>query len=96
VDGDLSSLNVIAMALLKLQTIYGVIPNIKSKGLGAKKVLQKLLRMRVEEEDSEQQNAQAQSHYSHMTQNQHHSSSSSSQAATDKYNQRSEIDTLIM
>jgi hypothetical protein len=96
VDGDLSSLNVIAMALLKLQTIYGVIPNIKSKGLGAKKVLQKLLRMRVEEEDSEQQNAQAQSHYSHMTHNQPHSSSSSSQAAADKYSQRSEIDTLIM
>ena len=90
-DGDLSSLNVIAMALLKMQTIYGVIPNIKSKGLGAKKILQRLMRMRVEEEDSEQQQLAMSSGF-----NQSGSSSSSSQRDADKYNQRSEIDTLIM
>lgn len=49
-DGDLSSLNQIAMALLKLQAVFGVIPNIRSKGLGAKKVLQKLFKLRIEED----------------------------------------------
>ena len=38
VDGDLSSLNVIAQALLKVQMLYGVIPNIRSKGHCSKKV----------------------------------------------------------
>ena len=58
VDGDLSSLNVIALALLKLQFIFGIIPNVRSKGLGARKVLQKMMRLRVEEEDTERQQAQ--------------------------------------
>jgi hypothetical protein len=38
------------MALQKMQGMYGIIPNIKSKGLGAKKVLQKLFHLRVEED----------------------------------------------
>lgn len=88
-DGDLSSLNSIALSLHKLQTIFGLIPNVRSKGLGAKKVLQKLLRMRVEEEDSDQQQAQ-QSAYAGS------SSSSGGGASNEKYNQRSEIDTLLM
>lgn len=89
-DGDLSSLNIIALALLKMQTIYGVIPNVKSKGLGAKKVLQKLLRMRVQEEDSEHQQQQLSAFNSAS------SGGSSSSQQQDKYSQRSEIDTLIM
>ena len=91
VDGDLSSLNVIALALLKMQTIYGVIPNIKSKGVTAKKVLQKLLRMRVQEEDATSQLGGAYGGHPNST-----SSGSSSLQNADKFGQRSEIDTLIM
>lgn len=45
VDNDLSSLDTIARSLYKLQSIYGLIPNIKSKGSSSKKVLQRLLRI---------------------------------------------------
>ncbi len=50
VDGDLSCLNVIAQAIARLQNVYGVIPNVKSKGVGARKVLQRLMHRRVDEE----------------------------------------------
>jgi hypothetical protein len=50
IDGDTSSLNAVARALLKLQGIYGIIPNIKGKGVATKKILQKLMKLRVEEE----------------------------------------------
>lgn len=51
VDGDLSSLDIVARSLHKLQSIYGVIPNIKSKGAASKKVLQKLLHLCCESSD---------------------------------------------
>lgn len=46
----MSCLNIIATSLGKLQSIYGLIPHIKSKGVGAKKVMQRLLHKRVEDE----------------------------------------------
>ena len=49
-DGDTSPLNVVARALARLQHVYGVIPNVKSKGAASRKVLQKLLHLRREEE----------------------------------------------
>ena len=49
VDGDTSSLNIVARALNKLQSTFGVIPNVKSKGAASRKVLQKLLHLRREE-----------------------------------------------
>eukprot|EP01041_Mallomonas_annulata_P001442 gene1442-2776_t len=49
VDGDPSSLNYIAAALHRLQTVTGTIPSVKTKGVAARKVLQKLLRLRKEE-----------------------------------------------
>lgn len=60
VDGDLSSLTVVAQALLKIQMLFGVIPNIRSKGHCAKKVLQKLMSLRVEEVEQEQKLLQEQ------------------------------------
>jgi hypothetical protein len=41
---------VIAQAIARLQNIYGVIPNVKSKGVGARKVLQRMMHRRVDEE----------------------------------------------
>ena len=49
VDGDTSSLNVVARALNRLQHTFGVIPHVKSKGAASRKVLQKLLHLRREE-----------------------------------------------
>lgn len=54
VDGDYSSLNIIAEALLKIQMQFGIIPNIRSKGHASRKVLQKMLSMRVEEAEHAQ------------------------------------------
>lgn len=48
VDADHSSLGVVARALLHLQSIYGVIPNIKAVGNGARNVVQRMMHMRVE------------------------------------------------
>jgi len=48
VDGDTSSLSVIASALHGLQDVYGVIPNVKGKGAASKKVLQTLCHLRCE------------------------------------------------
>jgi len=52
VDGDTSSLNLIAQSLHKVQSLYGVIPNVKSKGSASKKILQKLLQLRKQQHDS--------------------------------------------
>jgi len=60
VDGDLSSLTVVAQALLKVQMLFGVIPNVRSKGHCAKKVLQKMMSLRVEEVEQEQKLLQEQ------------------------------------
>lgn len=49
VDGDTSSLNIVARSLHRLQSTFGIIPNIKSKGAASRKVLQKLLHIRREE-----------------------------------------------
>ena len=105
VDGDLSSLNTIASSLLQLQSVYGIIPNIKSKGVGAKKVLQKLFRMRLKQAEEEPDQT---------TKNPLLSSSSNVQASSFLYecdasglrqsqrlgqcggHQRPEIDTLIV
>lgn len=59
-DGDLSSLTVVAQALLKVQVLFGVIPNVRSKGHCAKKVLQKMMSLRVEEVELEQKLLQEQ------------------------------------
>jgi len=53
VDGDTSSLNVVARALHRLQSSFGTIPNVKSKGAASRKVLQKLLHLRREEDGSQ-------------------------------------------
>jgi hypothetical protein len=50
VDGDLSCLNIIAQGIGRLQSIYGIIPHVKSKGVGARKVLQRLMHKRVDDE----------------------------------------------
>jgi hypothetical protein len=49
VDGDLSCLNTISAALNRLQQQFGLIHNVKTKGVGAKKVLQRMLHARVED-----------------------------------------------
>ncbi len=49
VDGDASSLNVVASALHKLQLQFGTIPQVKSKGAASRKVLQKMLHLRRKE-----------------------------------------------
>ena len=53
VDGDTSSLNMIAHSIHKLQNLFGIITNIKSKGAGSKKVLQKLLQLRKSQHTSQ-------------------------------------------
>lgn len=49
IDGDTSSLHVVAASLHRLQKVLGLIPNLKSKGAAARKVLQKLLHLRRED-----------------------------------------------
>lgn len=61
VDGDTSSLNASAKALLKIQDIFGTIPFVKSKGAASRKVLQKLMHLRREEE-SNNSNSHSHSH----------------------------------
>ncbi len=80
VDGDLSCLDTIAHGLLKLQASYGIIPNIKSKGVGAKKVLQKMLHKRVEESLTSEKD----------------SNNSVAMQMKEDASMRSEIDTLVM
>lgn len=112
VDGDLSSLNIIAQSLLKLQMLFGIIPNIRSKGHSSKRVLQKLLSLRVEELEHEQQMLQQQQ--SALSTNNKAGAGGpaeetkgdvvggaagkgrGSKLVADKYNQRSEIDLLVM
>ena len=48
VDGDTSSLSVVAQALYGLQELYGLIPNIKAKGAASRKILQTLMHLRCE------------------------------------------------
>ena len=55
VDGDTSPLNAAARSLLQLQNLYGLIPQIRSKGAAARKVLQKLLHLRREEDSLKQE-----------------------------------------
>lgn len=50
VDGDTSALNTVARALCSVQNLFGIIPNVKSKGAASRKVLQKMLHFRREEE----------------------------------------------
>ena len=54
VDGDTSSLNVVANALHSIQEVHGIIPNVKSKGAASRKVLQSLLHIRCGRETFEQ------------------------------------------
>jgi hypothetical protein len=54
VDGDTTSLTVIAQALLKIQVLFGIIPTVRSKGHASRAVLQKLLRLRVAEMEQDQ------------------------------------------
>ncbi len=76
-DGDLSSLTVVAQALLKIQMLFGVIPNVRSKGHCAKKVLQKLMSLRVEEVEQEQKLLQEQQSSLNSTQVPHSFNNSS-------------------
>ncbi len=48
VNGDPSSLYYVAKALMKMQLLYGLIPNIKGKGDAAHQVVRLLMRMRRE------------------------------------------------
>lgn len=50
VGGDYSSLFHVTRALLKLQAVYGPIPQVKAKGALAKRVLDMMVRLRREEE----------------------------------------------
>lgn len=52
VSGDQSSLFYVTRALMKIQAVYGHIPNIRSKGRLAKSVLDMLLRLQREEDSS--------------------------------------------
>jgi vacuolar protein sorting-associated protein 33A len=52
VSGDQSSLFYVTRALMKIQAVYGHIPNIRSKGKLAKAVLDMLLRLQREEDSS--------------------------------------------
>jgi len=45
-DGDLSSLYYVARAIMKVQSFFGLIPNIKVKGKLAKNVFEMIVRMR--------------------------------------------------
>jgi hypothetical protein len=102
VDGDLSSLNTIASSLLQLQSVYGVIPNIKSKGVGAKKVLQKLFRMRLKQEEegidptTKNSDSSSNAHASFSFHQPDASGFGESQHFEQGGHQRSEIDTLIV
>ena len=49
VDGDASSLGIVASALSKLQSQLGVIPHVKTKGAASRKVVQKMLHLRRNE-----------------------------------------------
>lgn len=49
-DGDFSALDIIAESLLQVQAQYGIIPNIRSKGHCARKILQKMMALRASEE----------------------------------------------
>lgn len=52
-DGDKTSLLYIARAIMRIQRLYGVIPNIKGKGACAKIVADMLFRMRRETDNEE-------------------------------------------
>jgi len=52
VSGDQSSLFYVTRALMKIQAVYGHIPNIRTKGRLAKAVLDMLLRLQREEDSS--------------------------------------------
>lgn len=45
-------MNIVAQSLLKFQNMFGIIPNIKSKGVAARKVLQRMMHRRFEEEET--------------------------------------------
>lgn len=110
VDGDLSSLTVVAQALLKIQMLFGVIPNVRSKGHCAKKVLQKLMSLRVEEVEQEQKLLLEQQSSLNTTQVPTsngdvekldgeavgHNKAKPIKKVADKYNPRSEIDLLVI
>ena len=49
-DSSIVSQDSIALSLLQLQYHYGIIPNIKSKGVVAQKVLKKMLSLRKEDQ----------------------------------------------
>ena len=53
VDGDTATLNVIAHSLHKMQTLYGIIPQVKAKGAASKKILQKMLQLRKQHQNSQ-------------------------------------------
>eukprot|EP00638_Chattonella_subsalsa_P007875 CAMPEP_0117767068 /NCGR_PEP_ID=MMETSP0947-20121206/21366_1 /TAXON_ID=44440 /ORGANISM="Chattonella subsalsa, Strain CCMP2191" /LENGTH=652 /DNA_ID=CAMNT_0005590601 /DNA_START=6 /DNA_END=1964 /DNA_ORIENTATION=- len=54
VEGDTSSLNIVARSLVKMQALYGYIPNLKAKGSASQLVLQKMMRLRCEEFEPEE------------------------------------------
>ena len=58
-DGDATLLHSVAQSLLKVQSFYGLIPNIKSIGPAARTVCSKMLRMRMEQFDAEDASAES-------------------------------------
>ena len=63
VDGDTSYLHAAARSLCKLQNLVGVIPNIKSKGVLSRKVIQKLMRLRREDDNNISRNGYEMGHH---------------------------------
>ena len=49
VDNDSSSVQVMALGIQKLQSLFGIIPNVKCKGEISKKVIQRILELQREE-----------------------------------------------
>ena len=58
-DGDATLLHSVAQSLLKMQSFYGLIPNVKSIGPAARVACSKMMRMRMEQFDAEEPPAES-------------------------------------
>ena len=59
VDNDTSPVQVLAIGLQRLQSLFGIIPNVKSKGEISRKVVQKVLELQRDEIAHEQSSSGA-------------------------------------
>lgn len=55
IDGDKTSLFYVAKALMRLQTMFGIIPQLRGKGLASQHIVSMMLRMRLEMRTSDVQ-----------------------------------------